>query len=128
MSAVDDIAEKLIEAAYERFGRPPEAGGIYIATVTKENDVQGYFRTAVRLAAQPRSMELWEHYESHVLNDDSEMVMEAGLQRLASRPDLPEEERSTIELIAAFQVWRQDVRDKVTQEANEQSMRDAGLE
>jgi hypothetical protein len=30
MSAVDDIAEKLIEAAHERFGRPPEAGGIYI--------------------------------------------------------------------------------------------------
>ena len=93
MSAIDDIPEKLIEAAYERFGRPPEAGGIYIATVTKENDVQVYFRTAVRLAAQPRSMGLWEHYERQVLNDDSEMVMEAGLQRLASLPDLPEEER-----------------------------------
>jgi hypothetical protein len=61
--------------------------------VTKEHDVQGYFRTVVRLAAQPRSMELWEHYERQVLNDDSEMVMEAGLQRLASLPDLPEEER-----------------------------------
>jgi len=43
MSAVDDIAEKLIEAAYERFGRPPEAGGIYIASVTKQNDVPGHF-------------------------------------------------------------------------------------
>src|SRR5262249_13177645 len=117
-----------IEAAYERFGRPPEAGGIYTATVTKQNDVPGYFRTMVRLAAQPRSMELWEHYERRVLNHDSEMVMEAGLHRLASLPDLPEEERRIIEAISAFQVWRQEVRDKLTQEANEQSMRDAGLE
>jgi len=81
----------------------------------------------VWLAAQPRSMELWKHYESQVLNHDSEMVMEAGLHRLASLPSLPEEERRIIEAITAFQDWRQDVTDKLTQEANEQSMRDAGL-
>ena len=27
---IDAIAEKLIEAAYEFYGRPPEAGGEYI--------------------------------------------------------------------------------------------------
>src|SRR5262249_24785843 len=103
------------------------SNGIYIATVTKQNDVPGYFRTMVRLAAQPRSMELWEHYERQVLNQDSEMVMEAGLHQLADLPDLPEEERSIIEAIGAFEVWREEVSDKLTQEANEQAWRDAGL-
>ena len=60
-AAVDDIAGKLIEAAYERFGRPPEPDGEYIATVTRESDVPAHFR---ELARALRRQELWGHWRS----------------------------------------------------------------
>jgi hypothetical protein len=48
---VDAIAEKLIEAAYAIYGRPPEKGGVYIAKVTEQQDVLAYFRKKAARAA-----------------------------------------------------------------------------
>jgi hypothetical protein len=58
---VDAIAEKLIEAAYELYGRPPEAGGEYIHTVARETDVVGYFLETLQFARGPRSRSMWQH-------------------------------------------------------------------
>ena len=74
---VDAIAEKLIEAAYELYGRPPEAGGEYIHTVTRETDVVGYFVKTLQFARGPRSRSMWQHFDEF-RNGDAEMVMNAG--------------------------------------------------
>jgi hypothetical protein len=79
---VDAIAEKLIEAAYELYGRPPEAGGEYIHTVIRENDVVGYFLTTLQFARAERSRALWQHFDEN-RNGDAEMVMNAGLKFLS---------------------------------------------
>jgi len=44
------IADKLIAAAYELYGRPPEPGGEYIAAVTAKADVPAYFLNRLELA------------------------------------------------------------------------------
>jgi hypothetical protein len=36
---IDAIAAKLIDAAYDVYGRPPEKGGIYVAKVLQQQDV-----------------------------------------------------------------------------------------
>jgi hypothetical protein len=93
---VDAIADKLIEAAYEHFGRPPEAGGEYIHTVIRETDVVGYFLKTLQFARGPRSRASWQHF-GEFLNGDAEMVMNAGLKYLSQFPTLPDGERRVIE-------------------------------
>ena len=56
---IDAIAEKLIEAAYDNNGRPPDRVGLYIANIAQQQDVPAYFRKKAALARQPRSRDLW---------------------------------------------------------------------
>ncbi|RWK53153.1 hypothetical protein [Mesorhizobium sp.] len=98
--AIEAIASKLIEAAYERFGMPPDPGGIYIATATQEVDVPAYFREVVALAREPRSRELFDRCQE-LFDTDAAMVMEAGLKRLSQDHELPPAERRVIEEIEA---------------------------
>jgi hypothetical protein len=104
MSAIDAIAGKLIEAAYERFGRPPDPGGEYIETVTRDTDVAAYFREMVKLAAAPRSKELRESWWA-IHDQDAAMVMEAGFDHLLTDAALPPEERRIMEGIKALKAW-----------------------
>ena len=53
--AIDTIAGRLIEAAYEF---APDPGGEYIAAVTREIDVPAYFRETIELVREPRAT--WE--------------------------------------------------------------------
>jgi hypothetical protein len=98
---IDDIAAKLIDAAYGPFGRPPEAGGIYIAEVTSKADVPACFRKMAELARAPRSMELWHHYQSMYVGpapqSDAVFVMNAGLEYLSRDGTLPPAQRRVIE-------------------------------
>ena len=102
---IDSIAEKLIEAAYEHFGRPPEADGEYIHTVVRETDVPGYFRKTLQLARGPRSRTFWQHVKE-VRNHDAEMIMDAGLKYLSQQATLPADQRRIIEEINNFQQWQ----------------------
>jgi hypothetical protein len=123
---VDAIAEKLIEAAYELYGRPPEAGGEYIHTVTRETDVVGYFVKTLQFARGPRSRSMWQHYDEF-RNGDAEMVMNAGLKYLSQVPALPADERRIIEEINNFQAWHIAVRHEIDDEINELAAWNAGL-
>jgi hypothetical protein len=89
------IAEKLIEAAYELFGRPPEAGGEYIHTVTRETDVPGYFQKMLQFARGRRSPTFWQHFKE-VRNQDAEMVMDAGLKYLSQQATLPADSAASL--------------------------------
>jgi hypothetical protein len=124
---VDAIAEKLIEAAYELYGRPPEAGGEYIHTVTRETDVVGYLVKTLQFARGPRSPTSWQHFDEF-LNGDAEMVMNAGLKYLSQLPKLPAGERRIIEEITDFQAWHLAVRQEMDDELNELAARNAGLD
>jgi hypothetical protein len=117
----DAIAEQLIEAAYEHFGRPPEAGGEYIHTVTRETDVVGYFLKTLQFARGPRSRTSWQHFDEF-LNGDAEMVMNAGLKYLSQFPTLPAGARGIIEEINNFQAWH------LHDEINELAGWNAGLD
>jgi hypothetical protein len=102
----DAIAERLIEAAYECFGRPPEAGGEYIHTVTRETEVPAYFRTTLLFARGPRSRALWQYFKKlKNKNGDAGMVMDAGLKYPAHQAALPDAERRLIEEINNFHEW-----------------------
>jgi hypothetical protein len=123
---VDAIAEKLIEAAYELYGRPPEAGGEYIHTVTRETDVVGYFLKTLQFARGPRSRSMWQHFDEF-RNGDAEMVMNAGLKFMSQLPTLPADERRIIEEINNFQAWHLAVRHEIDDEINELAAWNAGL-
>ena len=124
---INSISEKLIEAAYKHFGRPPEAGGEYIHTVVRETDVPGFFRKTLQFARGPRSRSLWQHFEE-VRNGDAEMVMDAGLKYLSQQPTLPADQRRIIEEIKNFQEWRLAVQQEIHDEANELAAWEAGLD
>jgi hypothetical protein len=96
---VDQIAEKLIAAAYKHFGEPGEKPGRdYIDKVTAETDVPAYFRHVAKLAAAPRSMDIYEQYREHD-DADAGMVMNAGLDYLLKDAALPAEQRRVIQQI-----------------------------
>jgi hypothetical protein len=46
---IDAIAEKLVEAAYDNNGRPPDRVGLYIANIAQQQDVPAYFRKKAAL-------------------------------------------------------------------------------
>lgn len=127
-AVVESIAGKLIEAAYARFGRPPEAGGIYIATVIRTCDVPRYYRMIAALAGEERTQALWDRYEIERGDGDAEMVTNAGLEQMLLSHALPRRERAVIEQVKSFHQWRLEVQHKLDDEANEQAARDAGLQ
>jgi hypothetical protein len=127
-AAIDDVASRLLGAAYERFGRPPEAGGIYIATVARSCDVRGYFRMMTQLAREPRTRDLWERYNNCLRDSDAEMVMEAGLKHLLKSQAMPKAGRAAISDILSFLEWEIEVRAELDDEANRQAGREAGWE
>jgi hypothetical protein len=119
---VDAIAERLIEAAYEVYGRPPEAGGEYIHTVTRETDVPAYFRKKVLLARELRSRALWARLQATTEEEaNAEFTMRAGLQYLAQDETLPADQRRVIEEIQSLHEWQNEVR----KEVEDQAWRDA---
>jgi hypothetical protein len=124
---IDAVAEKLVEAAYELFGRPPEAGGEYIHTVIRETDVPGYFRKMLQIAEGARSRDLWQYFEK-VRNHDAEMVMNAGLEYLSRQATLPADERRLVEEIKKFQEWHLAIQHEIENEWNELSGRAAALD
>jgi hypothetical protein len=124
---VDAIADKLIEAAYELYGRPPEAGGEYIHTVTRETDVVGYLLKTLQFARGSRSRTSWQHFDEF-RNGDAEMVMNAGLKFLSQLPALPAGERRIIEEINNVQAWHLSVRHEIDSEINELAARNASLD
>ena len=87
----DAIAEKLIDAAYEVYGRPPEKGGIYIEKVTRQEDVPAYFRKKVALARKPRSRELWQRLHNVAMDDEgaAEFVICGRAESWRTTPRLP---------------------------------------
>jgi hypothetical protein len=127
--AADAIAEKLIDAAYELFGRPPEVGGEYIHTVIRGTDVPAYFRTTLLFARGPRSRALWQYFKKlKNKNGDAGMVMDAGLKYLAQQAALPDAERRLIEEINNFHEWYFAVDHEITDELNELSVWYEGLD
>ena len=121
---VDTIAARLIEAAYEFYGQPPDPGGEYIAADTRRLDVPAYFREVVKLAREPRSQQLWDRTKVF-FESDAAMVMEAGLKTLSSDTAMPATERLVIDELAAFEKWRGEMEAKSNASANEAAARAA---
>src|SRR5262245_51877292 len=96
---VDAIAEKLIEAAYASYGRPPEKGGVYIAEVTRQQDIPAYFRKKAALARERRSRDLWQRLRNMALKDNgaAEFIISGALTSLAHDAKLPALQRRLIE-------------------------------
>ena len=123
--AARSIADKLIAAAYKRFGHPPEAGGEYIATVITQTDVLAYFLQRLQLAKEPRTRELFERLEGPLQDLDADMVMRAGLDQLAEDVALPETERQAIRAINEFAGWELETGRQRDRELNELAALDA---
>ncbi|MBV8774745.1 MAG: hypothetical protein JO166_20790 [Deltaproteobacteria bacterium] len=115
MDDVDHIAEKLIAAAYRRFG----AGDDYITAVIGNTDVPAYFRCIAKLAALPRAMNLYEQYQQASGDLDADMVMNAGLDSLLTDAALPPDQRRVIEQIKALRAWALDVTHELTRAAEQ---------
>jgi hypothetical protein len=124
---IQAIAAKLISAAYERFGRPPKPGGIYITKAILDEDVPAYFLQTVAFAREPRSRALWERAREFRFADAA-MVMDAGLAYLELHATLPADQRSVIDEIRKFKEWQDAVDKEVTDEINEHAHWEAGLD
>ena len=118
---IDAIAAKLIDAAYEVYGRPPEKGGVYIAKVTQKQDVPAYFRKKAALAREPRSRELWHRLHDMALDDEgaAEFIIWGALQSLAHDAMLAADQRRVIEDLQNLREWQ----DKVHREIDAEQIR-----
>jgi hypothetical protein len=112
---VDAISEKLIEAAYAVYGRPPEKGGVYIAKVTQQQDVPAYFRKKAALAREPRSRDLWHRLQNMALDDNgaAEFIIGGALKSLAHEAKLPADQRRVIEELQDLWEWQETVRGEI---------------
>ena len=124
---IQAIAAKLISAAYERFGRPPKPGGIYITKAILDEDVPAYFLQTVAFAREPRSRALWERAREFRFGEAA-MVMDAGLDYLELHAVLPDDQRSLIAEIRRFKDWQDAIDKEITDELNELAARQARLD
>ena len=118
--AIDQIAEKLIDAAYDNNGRPPDKVGVYIAKVAQQQDVPAYFREKAALARQPRSRELWHQLQEMATADDgaAEFIIWEGLQALEQDAALPADQRRLIEDFLNLWRWQDQVQAEIEKEPN----------
>ncbi len=122
MSAVDDIAERLIEAAYKGAGQPPEIGGEYIHDVTARTDVIAFFRWAAETAAGPRTEETARIFECGPSGLSGDFAYAGFVMRLAFSPiladnALPYEQRCIIEGIQDFDAWSTELLNRLANKA-----------
>ena len=116
--AIDKLSKKLIDAAYDNNGRPPDKVGLYIARIAQQQDVPAYFRKKAALAREPRTRELWRRLQDMAAADDgaAEFIIWEGLQSLEQNPRLPAEQRRAIEDFLNLWRWQEEVQAEVEKE------------
>ena len=121
MSAVENIAERLIEAAYKGAGQPV-IGGECMHDVTARTDVIAFFRWAAETAAGPRTEETARAFECGPSGLSGDFAYAAFVMRLAFGPlladnTLPYEQRCIIEGIQDFDAWATELLNRLANEA-----------
>ncbi len=125
MSAVDELADKLIEAAYRRFGGPAEFGGQYVDEANREGGVPRVFRRMVEMAGEERSPQLFERCRRMIFLS-AYWVMCGAVEQLKEE-GLSADHARVIEALESLLAWEEQEDIRRIEEDNWRSVQEAEI-